>query len=80
VQYHLHLIKSSISPASASDTIIFLNRKLDLSWNKLGQTSAAHLGQAISVTRYLKELNLAYNGIGDLGAEMIGGALFENSR
>jgi Ran GTPase-activating protein (RanGAP) involved in mRNA processing and transport len=46
----------------------------------LGQYSAAHLARAISVTRTLTELNLAYNGIGDLGTEMIAAALVDNAR
>ena len=37
-------------------------------------------GRAISVTRSLTELNLGYNGIGDLGAEAIASALMSNQR
>lgn len=52
--------------------------KLDLSWNKLGMSSALCIGDALRDNNTLLELNLAYNGIKNEGAEAIGAALLLN--
>jgi Ran GTPase-activating protein (RanGAP) involved in mRNA processing and transport len=53
-------------------------RILDLSWNKLGMSSAVYMGNALQFNNTLLELNLAYNGIKNEGAEAIGAALLLN--
>lgn len=76
-------------PASASggrccgehiSTVLAYNsvlKQLDLSNNKLGPLSCSHLGQSLGVAS-LVSLNLARNGIKDLGCEALVGHLFGN--
>ena len=45
---------------------------LDISWNKIGPFSAAHISRSLTTTATIIELNLAYNSIKDVGAEAIG--------
>lgn len=40
-------------------------QRLDLSWNKIGPQSAIQLSGMLSVSRSLRSLSLAYNGIKD---------------
>ena len=53
---------------------------LDISWNKVGPMTAAHLGSALTTTATITELNLSYNSIKDVGAEAIGQMLFKNRK
>jgi hypothetical protein len=53
---------------------------LDISWNKLGPMTAAHISRALTTTATVIELNLAYNSIKDVGAESIGLMLFKNHK
>ena len=63
-------------------TIAYLLINLSIYQSKYFSMSLlfSHEGRAISISRSLTDLNLSYNGIGDLGAEAIASALILNER